>query len=245
MPHRKPVRRGVEAATITDVMPDQVAFAEFIRRIRAGDDQAAAEFVRQYEPLIRRAVRFRLEDARLRRVFDSMDVSQSVLASFFARAAVGMYDLDNPKQLVKLLATMTRNKVATAAQRQRCQRRDNRRTDWTRAIRECRGHRAVPERTTFRTGVAGADPGLPQRRRGDHRRAAPGGTVLGRDRHPVGWRRSSCAACSWPARSNAFRDKWAWSRGRFKCAMPTKPGISGEACWLITHPFRWLRRTED
>ena len=113
---------------MTDATPDQVAFAAFIRRIRAGDDQAAAEFVHQYEPLIRRAVRFRLEDARLRRVFDSMDVSQSVLASFFARAAVGMYDLDNPKQLVKLLATMTRNKVATAAQRQRCQRRDNRRT---------------------------------------------------------------------------------------------------------------------
>ena len=189
MPHWKPVRRGVEAATITGVMPDQVAFAEFIRRIRAGDDQAAAEFVRQYEPLIRRAVRFSLEDARLRRVFDSMDVSQSVLASFFARAAVGMYDLDNPKQLVKLLATMTRNKVATAAQRQRCQRRDNRRTDWTRAIGGCRGQRAVPERTTFRTRAAGADPGVPQRRRGDDRRAAPRRTVLGRNRHPVGWRR--------------------------------------------------------
>jgi RNA polymerase sigma-70 factor (ECF subfamily) len=113
---------------MVDVMTNLVAFAEFIRRIRAGDDQAAAEFVRQYEPLIRRAVRFSLEDDRLRRVFDSMDVSQSVLASFFARAAVGMYDLENPQQLVKLLATMTRNKVATAAQRQRCQRRDNRRT---------------------------------------------------------------------------------------------------------------------
>ncbi len=109
-------------------MVDQIAFDEFICRIRGGDDQAATELVRQYEPLIRREVRLNLEDARLRRVFDSLDVSQSVLASFFARAALGMYELDNPIQLVKLLLAMTRNKVATAAVRQRRQRRDNRRT---------------------------------------------------------------------------------------------------------------------
>ncbi len=109
-------------------MADPITFEEFIRRIRDGDDQAATEFVRQYEPLIRREVRLNLEDARLRRSFDSLDVSQSVLASFFARAGMGQYELDNPVQLVKLLLAMTRNKVATAAVRQRRQRRDDRRT---------------------------------------------------------------------------------------------------------------------
>jgi RNA polymerase sigma-70 factor (ECF subfamily) len=108
-------------------MSDSDTFADFIRRIRAGDDQAAAELVRLYEPLIRREVRLHLEDQRLCRLFDSMDVCQSVLASFFVRAAAGQYDLDQPEQLVKLLARMTRNKVASAARTQNRQRRDHKR----------------------------------------------------------------------------------------------------------------------
>jgi RNA polymerase sigma-70 factor (ECF subfamily) len=108
-------------------MSQQAAFDEFIRRIRGGDEQAAAELVRQYEPLIRRAVRLRLEDDRLRRLFDSTDVCQSVLASFFARTALGQYDLQTPERLVGLLVVMTRNKVAAAARRQQSQRRDARR----------------------------------------------------------------------------------------------------------------------
>src|SRR5262249_32925394 len=95
--------------------------------IRAGDGQAAAELVRQYEPLLRRMVRLRLEDQRLQRVFDSMDVCQSVLASFFVRVGAGQYDLDQPDQLVKLLVRMVRNKLASAARYQHRQRRDQRR----------------------------------------------------------------------------------------------------------------------
>ncbi len=98
-----------------------------MERIRAGDQQAAAELVRQYESLIRREVRLHLEDRRLCRVFDSMDVCQSVLGSFFLRAAAGQYDLERPEQLVKLLVTMTRNKLASAARKQYRQRRDQRR----------------------------------------------------------------------------------------------------------------------
>ncbi|MGD9720146.1 MAG: RNA polymerase sigma factor [Pirellulales bacterium] len=108
-------------------MPQQAAFDEFILRIRNGDERAAEELVRQYEPLIRRAVRMRLEDDRLRRVFDSTDVCQSVLASFFARTALGQYDLRSPERLVSLLVVMTRNKVAAAARWQHSQRRDARR----------------------------------------------------------------------------------------------------------------------
>jgi RNA polymerase sigma factor (sigma-70 family) len=104
-------------------------FGEAIRRIRTGDDHAAAELVRQYEPLIRREVRLHLEDARLRRMFDSMDVVQSVLASFFLRTAAGEYDLDSPEQLTGLLVQMARNKLASAARKQYRHRRDARRTD--------------------------------------------------------------------------------------------------------------------
>jgi RNA polymerase sigma-70 factor (ECF subfamily) len=110
-------------------MFDAEAFAGAIRRIRAGDEQAAAELVRQYEPLIRREVRLHLENQRLRRMFDSMDVVQSVWAGFFLRMAAGEYDLDNPQQLVGLLVRMTRNKLASLAKKQYRQRRDTRRTE--------------------------------------------------------------------------------------------------------------------
>jgi RNA polymerase sigma-70 factor (ECF subfamily) len=104
-------------------------FVEAIRRIRSGDDQAAAELVRSYEPLIRREVRLHLEDERLRRLFDSMDVVQSVLASFFLRTAAGEYDLDSPEQLGALLVQMSRNKLASAARKQYQLCRDVRRTE--------------------------------------------------------------------------------------------------------------------
>jgi RNA polymerase sigma factor (sigma-70 family) len=115
-------------------MLTQVEFDNLISRIRLGDEQAAAELVRVYEPLIRREVRLQIRDRRLLRLFDSHDVSQSVLGSFFARTALGAYDLDTPTQLVKLLVAMTRNKVATAAQRQHRQKRDNRKNSGADAL---------------------------------------------------------------------------------------------------------------
>ena len=108
-------------------MSDDEIFRDLIRRVRAGDEQAAAELVRGYEPAIRRAVRYRLSDTRLRRTCDSMDICQAVLGSFFLRAACGQYELDTPTQLLKLLATMARNKLSKEATRQRAARRDHRR----------------------------------------------------------------------------------------------------------------------
>ncbi len=108
-------------------MPEQDTFGDFIRRIRAGDEQAAEEMVRRYEPLIRREIRLQLEDGRLSRLFDSLDICQSVLKSFFFRTAAGQYDLDTPEQLQRLLVTMAKNKLASAARSQHRQRRDLRR----------------------------------------------------------------------------------------------------------------------
>jgi RNA polymerase sigma-70 factor (ECF subfamily) len=108
-------------------MPEDV-FADLIARVRGGEDQAAAELVRRYEPEIRREVRFLLRDPFLRRTFDSMDICQSVMGSFFLRAALGEYDLARPEDLIRLLISMTRNKVVDATRRQRAQRRDHRRS---------------------------------------------------------------------------------------------------------------------
>jgi RNA polymerase sigma factor (sigma-70 family) len=105
------------------------SFRSLLGRVRAGDEQAATELVRSYEPAIRRAARVRMADARLGRVLDSMDICQSVMASFFVRAAAGVYDLETPDQLLRLLATMARNKLANQANRHRAARRDQRRDE--------------------------------------------------------------------------------------------------------------------
>ena len=108
-------------------MADEPAFPELMQRVRAGDAAAAAELVRRYEPVLRRMVRVRLVDARLRRLFDASDICQSVLASFFVRAALGQYQLDEPGQLLRLLAAMARNKLANLANQHQAGRRDYRR----------------------------------------------------------------------------------------------------------------------
>jgi RNA polymerase sigma-70 factor (ECF subfamily) len=105
-------------------MSDTPPFAEFMGRIRAGDARAAEDLVRQYESAIRLAVRTRLTDPALRRQLDSVDICQSVLASFFARAALGQYDLADPAQLVGLLVRMAHNKLAGQARFHRRLRRD-------------------------------------------------------------------------------------------------------------------------
>jgi len=102
-------------------------FRDLIRRVRAGDETAAAELVQHYEPYIRRAVRVRLVDPRLKRLIDSMDICQSVLASFFVRAALGQYELNTPDELLRLLVTMARNKLNNVVAKQRAERRDYRR----------------------------------------------------------------------------------------------------------------------
>jgi RNA polymerase sigma-70 factor (ECF subfamily) len=103
-------------------------FDELLLRVRNGDSEAAAKLVDQYEADIRVAVRTRLSDPALRRQFDSMDICQSVLASFFVRAAAGQYDLRQPGQLVALLTKMARNKLAMHARGLYRQRRDVRRS---------------------------------------------------------------------------------------------------------------------
>jgi len=105
-------------------MSDEQTFHNLIGRVQAGEQDAAAELVRRYEPAIRRVVRCRLMDTRLRRVFDSMDVCQSVLASFFVRAALGQYDLKSSDQLLKLLSQMARHKAIDRVRRERAGRRD-------------------------------------------------------------------------------------------------------------------------
>jgi RNA polymerase sigma-70 factor (ECF subfamily) len=102
-------------------------FAEFMRRVRAGDDEAAVELVRRYEPALRLEIRIRLKDRKLRRRLEADDLCQSVLKSFFVRAASGQYELDSPSKLLALLRTMARHKLSKQARKHQTLRRDLRR----------------------------------------------------------------------------------------------------------------------
>jgi RNA polymerase sigma-70 factor (ECF subfamily) len=115
-------------------MSEEATFQDLIRRVRTGDGAAAAELVRLYEATIRRVARVRLADARLQRLFDSQDVCQSVLGSFFVRAALGEYELETPEQLLNLLVAISRKKVIDQARRARAARRDFRRVEPTAAV---------------------------------------------------------------------------------------------------------------
>lgn len=92
-------------------------FQQVLARVRAGEDEAAAEVVRLYGPEVRRLVRVRLTDPNLRRAVDSADISQSVLAAFFVKVQAGAFDLNDPTDLARLFATMVRNKVFDHARR--------------------------------------------------------------------------------------------------------------------------------
>lgn len=110
-------------------MHEREQFAEFIRRIRTGDDLAAEELVQQFEPIIRRELRLKMTDRRMGRAIDSVDICQSIWSSFFLRTAAGQYDLETPKQLINLLMSMTNNKLASQARRQHREKRDVNRLD--------------------------------------------------------------------------------------------------------------------
>src|SRR6476660_817013 len=108
-------------------MSEAERFSALLTRLRNGDESAARELVTRYEPLVRREVRLRLRDRRVGRVFDSMDVAQSVFATFFVRAAAGEYELGGPEDLVRLLVSVARNKLASAARKEYAEKRDVRR----------------------------------------------------------------------------------------------------------------------
>jgi RNA polymerase sigma factor (sigma-70 family) len=129
-------------------MPSETAFHVLVARVRAGDEAAAADLVHQYEPQLRRLIRLRLTDPRLTRVLDSVDVCQSVLANFFVRAAAGQFELNTPDQLIRLLATMARNKLLNQVERHQAGRRDARRqhADGANALATVAGTEATPSR---------------------------------------------------------------------------------------------------
>jgi RNA polymerase sigma-70 factor (ECF subfamily) len=108
--------------------PSTNPFIEYVARLRSGDQAALEELVARYAPVIKLEARMRLRSPHLRAVLDSMDNSQSVLKSFFLRAAAGQFEIDRPEDLRKLLVQMACNKSLEAARHEYAQKRDARRS---------------------------------------------------------------------------------------------------------------------
>jgi len=90
-------------------------FQDLLARVRAGDNEASALLFETYAPHLKRLVRSWMRAESMRRRADASDIYQSVMASFFVRAALGQYDISGPEQLQALLTRIARNKVADLA----------------------------------------------------------------------------------------------------------------------------------
>ncbi len=62
---------------------------EFFALIQGGDDGAVEAMLREMDPYLRRVIRMRLLDGRLRRAVDTTDILQSLLKDFLRQPAAG------------------------------------------------------------------------------------------------------------------------------------------------------------
>ncbi|GIW89541.1 MAG: hypothetical protein KatS3mg108_3865 [Isosphaeraceae bacterium] len=95
-------------------------------RIQAGDEDAARELLRRYEPEVRLVVRRQLPRL-LRSRFDSLDFLQSVWGSFFHQVRQGTAQFEDSHHLIAFLASVARNKVVDEFRHSGSHRRDVRR----------------------------------------------------------------------------------------------------------------------
>ena len=105
-------------------MSVQMPLEELLTRLTLGDEAAARQFVAEYEPYIRRAIRPRLARANLRAAADSADVCQSELGTFLIHMAAGDFEIHSREDLEKLLYSIARKKFAMLVRREYAERRD-------------------------------------------------------------------------------------------------------------------------
>jgi RNA polymerase sigma-70 factor (ECF subfamily) len=102
------------------------SFDDVIGRLRAGDQDAAAEVYRRFASRLIDLARSRL-DSQVRRKVDPESVAQSVFRSFFLRQAKGQFELDDWDSLWSLLVRITLRKCGRRIAAFHAERRDVRR----------------------------------------------------------------------------------------------------------------------
>ena len=84
---------------------------ELLIRMRAGERDAAGEFITRFGPRLRARLRFRLSQS-MRRVFDSQDVLSTVARRLDACVRAGAITAATPEQLWSLVLTIARHSLA-------------------------------------------------------------------------------------------------------------------------------------
>jgi DNA-directed RNA polymerase specialized sigma24 family protein len=101
---------------------------EFLQTLQSGDERAVEEMLRRLDPFLRKAIRLRLIDGRLRRVMDTADVFDSLLRDFLARPAPTANQSENNSGnnpvnasagLHAYLAAAVHHKIRTKARKER------------------------------------------------------------------------------------------------------------------------------
>lgn len=97
---------GMTSGT-TPVHPES-SDRELVERMRAGDRDAAAEFIRRYGPRLRRRIRSRL-GPRLRRIFDSQDILSTLARRLDSFVLRGGLRVESEGQLWAFVLRMAEN----------------------------------------------------------------------------------------------------------------------------------------
>src|SRR5438105_260796 len=104
-------------------MPNELPFDEFLTHLRNGDNQAAVEVCQRYGQRLW-AQANTLLDRRLRGQMGPEDVVQSVLKSFFGRAAQGRFEFKDWDGVKGILTLLTARKCKRMSEQWRRQKRD-------------------------------------------------------------------------------------------------------------------------
>ena len=94
-------------------------YHEFLAVLRSGDRQAVEELLRQLDPFLRRIIRLRLIDGRLRHVTDTTDILQSLLKNFLSQRQKDHLPAPGADGLYAYLAAAVHHKIQTRARKER------------------------------------------------------------------------------------------------------------------------------
>jgi DNA-directed RNA polymerase specialized sigma24 family protein len=92
---------------------------EFFAKIQGGDEAAVQAMLQEMDPFLRRIIRMRLLDGRLRRAVDTTDILQSLLEDFLRQPAAGEPAETGSAELCAYLAAAVRHKVQTRLRKER------------------------------------------------------------------------------------------------------------------------------
>jgi RNA polymerase sigma factor (sigma-70 family) len=92
---------------------------EFFQVLQSGDQPAVEELLRQFDPFLRRVIRLRLIDGRLRRAVDTTDIFHSLLKDFLRPKKSSAPLAKASAELHAYLAAAVRHKIQTKLRKER------------------------------------------------------------------------------------------------------------------------------